>query len=158
MSQMNRRTFLKGAFTSTVIAVAAGSGLLTPSRVLAAEWPDGAFTAKTVDDALKKLYGNLPLTESKDIIIRAPLQAENGAKVPISVHTSIPNVETMDILVAKNVQPLSGRANLSAAAAGFFSTRLKMGKSSPVHAVVKAGGKLYHAKMNIKVTVGGCGG
>jgi sulfur-oxidizing protein SoxY len=158
VSQMKRRTFLKGAFAGSVIAVAAGGGLLRPSRVLAAEWPESAFTAKNVDDAIKNLYGGMPATESKDVTIRAPLQAENGAKVPITVKTGLPNVESMDILVQENVQPLSGRANLSAAAAGFFSTRIKMGKSSAVHAVVKAGGKLYRTKMNIKVTVGGCGG
>ena len=43
-------------------------------------------------------------------------------------------------------------------AAGFFSARLKMAKTSDVHVVVKSGGKLYTAKQQIKVTAGGCGG
>ncbi|MHB1142749.1 MAG: thiosulfate oxidation carrier protein SoxY, partial [Sulfuricaulis sp.] len=41
---------------------------------------------------------------------------------------------------------------------GYFSARMKMGQTSDVVAVVKAGGKLYTARQNVKVTVGGCGG
>jgi sulfur-oxidizing protein SoxY len=33
-----------------------------------------------------------------------------------------------------------------------------MSKTSEVIAVVKAGGKLYTAKKEVKVTIGGCGG
>ena len=38
------------------------------------------------------------------------------------------------------------------------SVRIKMGESSPVRAVVKAGGKLYSVSKEVKVTIGGCGG
>ena len=37
-------------------------------------------------------------------------------------------------------------------------TRVKMGQSSNVHAVVKANGKYYVATKEVKVTLGGCGG
>ncbi|NNF97668.1 MAG: thiosulfate oxidation carrier protein SoxY, partial [Halobacteria archaeon] len=37
-------------------------------------------------------------------------------------------------------------------------TRIKMGKTSDVIAVVKANGKAYSARKNVKVTIGGCGG
>jgi sulfur-oxidizing protein SoxY len=33
-----------------------------------------------------------------------------------------------------------------------------MGKTSEVKAVVMAGGKLYSASKEVKVTIGGCGG
>ena len=39
-----------------------------------------------------------------------------------------------------------------------LSTRVKMGQSSNVYAVVKADGKFYMASKEIKVTLGGCGG
>ncbi len=39
-----------------------------------------------------------------------------------------------------------------------MSTRVKMGESTLVHAVVKADGKLYTASKETKVTLGGCGG
>ncbi|HJW80614.1 MAG TPA: hypothetical protein VJ396_00085, partial [Acidiferrobacterales bacterium] len=85
---MNRRTFLKGTVAGSVLAVAASAGLLTPTRVLAAAWPAAAFDAKTIDDALKGLYGTSAAADSKAITIKAPIQAENGAVVPIAVSTT----------------------------------------------------------------------
>ena len=38
------------------------------------------------------------------------------------------------------------------------STRVKMAKTSDVYAVVKAKGKYYMTKKEIKITIGGCGG
>ena len=157
MTVMNRRTFLKGTVAGSVLAVAASAGLLTPTRVLAAAWPAAAFDAKSVDDALKSLYGTSAATDSKAISIKAPIQAENGAVVPIAVSTSLPNVEAIAIMVAGNNQPLVANVNL-AGAVGYFSARMKMGKTSDVKVVVKSGGKLHMATQQIKVTVGGCGG
>ncbi len=39
-----------------------------------------------------------------------------------------------------------------------MATRIKMGQTSNVHAVVKADGKFYATSKEIKVTLGGCGG
>jgi sulfur-oxidizing protein SoxY len=39
-----------------------------------------------------------------------------------------------------------------------ISTRIKMGQTSNVFALVKADGKFYTASKEIKVTLGGCGG
>jgi sulfur-oxidizing protein SoxY len=38
------------------------------------------------------------------------------------------------------------------------ANRLKMQKTTNVIAIVEAGGKLYSATKEVKVTVGGCGG
>ena len=157
MNPITRRTFLKGSLAGGVLAVAASAGLLTPTRVLAAGWPQAAFEAKGLDDALKALYGSTAAAESKAITIRAPLQAENGAVVPIAVLTSLPGVESIALLVKENATPLVAAATLNGAE-GYFSARMKMGKTSDVQVVVKAQGKLHIATQQIKVTVGGCGG
>ncbi len=157
MTTMHRRTFLKTTLTSAVVATAAGAGLLKPARVLAAEWPKDAFASTSVTDALKNLYGGASPTASKAIKIKAPIQAENGAVVPIQISTTLPNVNSISVYVAKNPRPLVANVSLTGAT-GFFSARMKMGKTSDVHAVVKSGGKLYVTKQKIKVTVGGCGG
>lgn len=157
MTFVHRRTFLKGTLATTVVAVAAGAGLLKPARVLAAEWPKDAFSAKSVDETLKTLYGNAEAAASGSVKIKAPIQAENGAVVPITVSTSLPNVESIALMVEKNAQPLAANLNVKGAD-GYFSARIKMVSTSDVHCVVKSGGKLYTAKQNIKVTVGGCGG
>ncbi len=157
MTSMKRRTFLKGSVAVGVIGTALGAGLLTPRTVMAA-WPKNAFAARTVDAALDALTGSHALEGSDKISIRAPDIAENGAVVPVSVTTDIPNIESITILAEKNANPLTASFVLGKGALGFVSTRIKMGKTSSVIAVVKAGGKLYSTGKEVKVTIGGCGG
>ena len=154
---MQRRTFMKGTLAGSAVAVAVSAGLLSPRAVLAA-WPKAAFDAKNMQDALSGLMGSADTTASGDIQIKAPDIAENGAVVPVSVTTSIAGVSSIAILAEKNGQPLAANFELSSNAKGFVSTRIKMGKTSDVIAVVKAGGKAYSARKNVKVTIGGCGG
>jgi sulfur-oxidizing protein SoxY len=139
------------------VAVAIGAGLLTPSTVLAA-WPKSAFEAKGVDETLTALLGSKDHAASGDIKIKAPDIAENGAVVPVSVKTGMGGVSDIAIIAEKNGQPLAANFVLGSSAKGFVSTRIKMGKTSNVIAVVKAGGKLYSARKEVKVTIGGCGG
>jgi len=154
---MQRRTFLQGSLAGSAVAVAVGAGLLSPRAVLAA-WPQGAFEAKSVQDAMNGLFGAADSTTSGDISIKAPDIAENGAVVPVSVDTSISGANRIAILAEKNGQPLAASFDLGASAKGSVSTRIKMGKTSDVIAVVDAGGKRYAARKNVKVTIGGCGG
>jgi len=155
---MKRRTFLKGTLAGGVLTVAAGSGLLRPTVVMAAEWPKAAFDAKGADEAVKSLFGDSAASDSSAIKLTAPLQAENGAVVPVKVDASMPGVETIAIVVDKNPRPLASSVDLSGNATGYYSTRIKMGATSKVTAYVKAGGKLHTASTTVKVTVGGCGG
>jgi sulfur-oxidizing protein SoxY len=154
---MKRRTFLKGSVAAGAVGAAVSAGLLTPRMVMAA-WPSAAFEAKSVDSALDALAGSHALEGSDKISIRAPDIAENGAVVPISVTTTVANAESVSILAEKNAQPLAASFVLGAGAEGFVSTRIKMGKTSSVVAVVKADGKLYSTAKEVKVTIGGCGG
>ena len=157
MINMKRRTFLKGTLASSAVAVAVGAGLLNPRQVLAA-WPKSAFEAKNVQDALSGLFGSELTTPSEDIKIKAPDIAENGAVVPVTIETGLANVESIGIIAEKNPTPLIANFHMAANAKGFVSTRIKMGKTSNVIAVVKAGGKVYSARKEVKVTIGGCGG
>jgi sulfur-oxidizing protein SoxY len=153
---MKRRTFLKGSVAGSMLAVAAGAGLLAPRSVLAA-WPETAFTATSLDAAIDALLGSSAATESSDIKIKAPDIAENGAVVPITVSTGMA-ADSISVFIAKNPSPLACSFALGGATQGFISTRVKMGKTSELIAVVKSGGKLYSAKKTVKVTIGGCGG
>jgi len=157
VSNMNRRTFIRGAIISSAGLVAASAGLLTPVTVMAAAWPKKAFESKKISEILVSLHGSDKAAESKEVKIRAPIQAENGAVVPFAVKTTLPNPEAINVLVNANAQPLVANVNLPSAG-GYFSARIKMAKTSDVQVVVKAGGKLYTSKAKIKVTVGGCGG
>ena len=152
-----RRTFLKGSMATGAVAVAVGAGLLTPQTVLAA-WPKGAFEAKGVDKTMSALFGKASAADSKDIKIKAPDIAENGAVVPVSVTAKQSGIESISILASSNPSPLTSSYNLGANTEGYVSTRIKVRKTSKVIAVVKAGGKLYTASKDVKVTIGGCGG
>jgi sulfur-oxidizing protein SoxY len=154
---MKRRVFLKGTLASGAVAVAVGAGLLNPRQVLAA-WPKSAFEARNVNDALKGLYGSDLAPASSDIQVDAPDIAENGAVVPVTVKTSLSNVESISIISEKNQTPLVASFSMTPRSEGYISTRIKMGESSNVIAVVKSGGKIYSARKEVKVTIGGCGG
>lgn len=152
-----RRIMLKGSLAASALGVAVGAGLLTPRAVLAA-WPEAAFKAKDAAGAMTALTGLDQMSESADIRIKAPDIAENGAVVPVTVETSIEGVESISIIAVNNPAPLIASFELGEGAIGFVSTRIKMGKSGDVIAVVKGGGKLQSAKKEVKVTIGGCGG
>jgi sulfur-oxidizing protein SoxY len=157
VTSMKRRIFLKGSLATGAAGMAISAGLLTPRMVLAA-WPKSAFEAKTVDDAVNGLYGSSTLSGSDKIKIKAPDIAENGAVVPISITTDIAGAESISMIVEKNATPLAASFVLGTGAEGYVSTRIKMGKTSSVIAVVKAGDKLYSTGKEVKVTIGGCGG
>lgn len=155
---MKRRTFLKGTVASGVIVAAAGAGLLRPTEVLASSYPSTAFGIKGVDATIKKLFGPGSVTKSKAVkFINPPIQTGNSSMVPLAISTSL-KAESIAILVANNPGAMAASVDLSGAATGYFRTRIKMEKTSDVHAVVKSGGKLYSNKVKIKVTDGGCGG
>jgi len=146
---LTRRIFIR--------SVAAAAALMALPRLLLA-WPTKAFEAKTTDDAMKDLFGTTDATDSSAVVLGAPDIAENGAVVPISVSSTLDKVESIGIIVDKNPSPLAASFDLGPGAVADVSTRLKMGKTSDVIAVVKADGKLYTARKEVKVTIGGCGG
>ena len=156
MTDIKRRVFLKRSAAAGAVGVAVGAGLLAPQAVLAA-WPKAAFEAKKIDEAIGALMGS-PGTEASDkITIKAPDIAENGAVVPVTVSTDMA-AESIAVIAEQNPSPLAAAFNMGPGAQGYVSTRIKMGKTGDVVAVVKAGGKLYANRKGVKVTIGGCGG
>jgi sulfur-oxidizing protein SoxY len=151
-----RRNVLKSAAGASAVAVAVAAGLLKPTQAMAA-WNKSAFEAKNVGDAMKGIGAANP-TDSKDITIKAPDIAENGAVVPVEIASNIAGTTSIAILAEKNAQPLVGTFGMSGGAEGFISTRIKMGQTSLIRAVVNAGGKTYTSAKEVKVTIGGCGG
>ena len=154
---IKRRVFLKGSMAAGTLGVAVSAGLLAPQAVIAA-WNEKAFKAESVDDALSAAMGSASNTASEEIKIKAPDIAENGAVVPVSVSSDMKGVESIALLAAGNNTPLVGTFMLGDNAVPDVSTRIKMGKTGDVIAVVKSGGKLYSARKSVKVTIGGCGG
>lgn len=139
------------------LAVAAG---LAPRARAAAEapaWPKGAFAQKDQARALDTLYGKTVEISDK-VSLDVPEIAENGAVVPVTVTTSLPNVTSISLLVPENPFTLAASYRLPEGTEPNVACRLKMAKTSDVVAVVESAGKLYGAKKQVKVTLGGCGG
>jgi len=147
----DRRTVLKaGGALATLVSL----GVVTAEQALAA--PREAFAAKSLADALKALGGEAATHAQVQII--SPDIAENGAVVPVGAVSKLPNTTEIYLLVEKNPQPLAAAFMIAAGTEADVQTRLKMGQSTNVLAVVKADGKLYSAVKETKVTLGGCGG
>jgi sulfur-oxidizing protein SoxY len=153
-----RRTVLKAGSGASLMTLLAAAGWLAPETAAAQAWNKNAFEAKTMDETMKAFGGGAP-AQSKDIaFVSTPDIAENGAVVPIGVSSSIPKTESIAILIEKNPNMLAASFDIPAGTDPSVSTRVKMGQSSNVYALVKADGKYYVASKEIKVTLGGCGG
>ena len=152
----NRREFVK---VSGVLGLMAAAGLITMKEAQAQQqaWNKAAFDTKSVEDTIKALGGSAT-APSGDIAITAPDIAENGAVVPVAVSSKIPNTQGIYVLVEKNPNTLAAGFTIPSGTEPSVSTRIKMGQTSNVHAVVKADNKFYVASKEIKVTLGGCGG
>jgi sulfur-oxidizing protein SoxY len=152
-----RRQVLKGAGAAGAVGVAMAAGLLKPTAVYAQSWNQAAFESRNLADVLKAI-GGTGSAESAQITVKAPDIAENGAVVPVEITSAIPGTESIAIVGEKNNLPMVAQFDLMGGAEGFVSTRIKLGSTSNVRAVVKAGGKMYTAAKEVKVTIGGCGG
>jgi len=155
-----RREVLKTGGGVSLMALVAAAGWLKPGDALAqgAAWNKAAFETHSLDETMKALGGSAP-AQSKDItFVSTPDIAENGAVVPVGVSSGIPKTESIAILVEKNPNMLAATFDIPAGTDPAVSTRIKMGQSSNVYALVKADGKYYVASKEIKVTLGGCGG
>ena len=148
---VGKRLLLKGG-----VALAALAAL--PRTLLAAMWPEEAFAATEADAAMSTLFGTNQATASDQITLKVPEIAENGAVVPVTISTTLGNVESISIVVENNPRPLAASFEIPAGTLPNVSNRIKMGETSDVIAVVKTDAGLYSTSKQVKVTIGGCGG
>ena len=153
MLKHTKRTFLQQTISLLTLSLLSGF-----NRVFA-DWQKELFNQASADELIDSLTNNAELMVSEAIRIKAPEIAENGAVVPITVDTSIANVNKISILVDNNPSPLTSSYDLDPQLEAYVSTRVKMAKSSNIIAVVSTTDNQYFtASKSIKVTIGGCGG
>ena len=144
-----RRLLLKGG--------AALAFLVTlPRALFAAAWPKKAFLSTDGSQALTELLGTDQAVPSDRISLKVPEIADNGAVVPVTVSTTLDNVESINIVVAKNPRPLAATFDLMSRSLPEVSSRIKMAETSRVTAFVKTDSGLYSTSKDVKVTLGGC--
>jgi len=149
--ELSRRLFLQGSLALTAL-------MALPRALLAGAWPEKAFASEPASGAMSDLFATAQPTPSSAITLTAPEIAENGAVVPISVETTLENVQSVSIVVEKNPRPLAVSFEVPPGTLPDVACRIKMGQTSPVMAVVKTDSGLFSASKEVKVTIGGCGG
>lgn len=135
---------------------------LSPLAVLRST--PAAATAAQMDDEIKKLYGDRPITPGK-IKLDLPPLAENGNVVPLNFEIESPmtaesHVKSVAFFVPENPMPVAAIYHFTPlipkAAA---QMRIRLAKTQTVLAIAEmSDGSLYSAKQEVKVTIGGCGG
>lgn len=141
---------------------------LTASPLMGA-WSKKAFSVLSIDDVLIELYGSRNYIPSDKVEIKVPEIAENSAVVPVSIATSLRDVDSISIFVDNNpvalvahqsIQLLSIPENTKSGFTTLVHNRIKLlHGSSYITVIVRSKGRLYHAKKYVKVTMGsaGCG-
>ncbi len=152
---MKRRKFL----TLSATAVAALPVFATDFRALKPE----AWKAKTVEGAIKKLYGDTPLVETDKIKVIHPKVAANGAAVPVRITTDL-KLKSIALFQDSNPESATAVWSIYPGTVADFSLKLKLKRKTngakTVLTVVAEGedGTLYVRKSALDVATGGCEG
>lgn len=157
---MNRRNFIGFG----VLAMATLPATLSAfSSIDFRKTKPDTWTAKTVDSAIKALYGDIK-PEEKGVTVKAPKVASNGGAVPITVKSDIP---AKTVAVFQDMNPESAVAvwNVPEDGAVDYSFKIKLkatdenGGNGTVYAIVEGrDGKFYKGKVSLQVAKGGCEG
>lgn len=153
---MKRRSIIKGALGSGLLPFLGGLASLLPTaahaRVVA------AFDAKTAKEGIAVLFKEGNIQESDKLKLIAPDIAENGTVVPLTIQSSLENLEAIAVFATENPRALVATYKFTPFTAPPLDLRVKLGKSQKILIVAQAGGKLYSTSKQIGVSVGGCGG
>ena len=151
--QSTRRNFI------TKMLILAGSTIsLSISKLSAANWLASDFSHQAIDTTLTELFPEKTIQTSDKIHLKLPRTAENGSVVPITITSSIENIDTVYILSEKNPVPLIAKFTLTPDLETFIGARFKMKETCDVIVIVKAEDQYFQTRQKVKVTLGGCGG
>ncbi|TAN69488.1 MAG: thiosulfate oxidation carrier protein SoxY [Methylobacter sp.] len=151
----NRRAFIKKSVVFGSYSMMTVGGLLASPQAKA-EWLAETTSTDILQQTIKRLFKDRKIIESDQIDIQMPKTAENGAAVPITVSSSLDNVESIAILVEKNPIALAAKFELSPDLEPVVSARLKIAESSAVAVIVETNEGFYSASKKVIVTPGGC--
>ena len=119
--------------------------------------PQTEVETTSADSVIATIIADNPEEYTDRIRIEMADLAEDGAVVPIKLYTDLPRIEQVALVSEKNPIPLIAVFDLGPSVLpGYLSTRIKLAESTVVHALVKAGGKVYRGKTFVAVTAGGC--
>ena len=150
---MERRKFLSLTLGALALAVAPASVKAEDYRKL----KPTVWTAHTVDDAIKNMYGTTSTIE-EGVKLTAPKVASNGGAVPVNFSTKIP-AKTIAVFQDANPEAAVCVYSVNKHSINDYAIKIKMGKSGTITVVVEGqDGKLYSAKQTLDIALGGCEG
>jgi len=115
------------------------------------------WTAHTVDDAIKNLYGSAKF-EKSGVSVKTPDVASNGGAVPVDFSA---DMEIKSIAVFQDANPEAALCvyDCNKYSVNDYSIKIKMAKPGTVTVVaLGTDGKLYGASKTLDVALGGCEG
>lgn len=139
-----RRNFLK----RTVLLTGSALAIKSP-----------AIFGQTLSESLvpEQSAKNAQVIDSNKIDMKLPKIAEKGAAIPITVTSSLENIQSIAILIEKNNESLVASFKLSPELEAFVSARFQMIETSNVIVLVETLDGIYRAKEQVKISAGGCG-
>ena len=149
----SRRDFIARMLTLTGYALG-----LAFSKISLANWVASDFRRQDIKTTLTDLFPDQTIVTSNKIKLKLPRIAENGSVVPITITSTLENVDTIYILSEKNPVPLIAQFSLNPELETFIGARFKMAETCDVIVIVKAEDQYYQTRQKVKVTLGGCGG
>jgi len=150
---MERRQFIS---LSALVTTAA----MFPAQLSAVDFRETkptSWTAHSVDEAIKEMYGDVTLI-NKGITIGTPDIASNGANIPVSITSDI---SAKSIALFQDANPEAAVAVFTVPDGGSidYNIKIKMGKSGTITAVAEGtDGNFYSGTRTLEVALGGCDG
>ena len=150
---MERRQFL--SMTLGALALAA-----VPASVRAEDYrklKPTVWTAHTVDDAIKNLYGTTSY-EKSGVKLTTPKVASNGGAIPVDFKVTVP-AKTVAVFQDANPESAVCVYDVTKYDTMEYSIKIKMAKSGSITVIAEGtDGKLYGVKNTLDVALGGCEG
>jgi len=153
---MNRRKFL---------TLSMATAMLLPLGAWATDYRKtnpNVWTAHTVDDAVKALYGDVTFIENAEISLKLPKIASNGGAVPVAISSKI---EAKSVSLFQNSNPESAVAVWTVPEGGIidYASKIKLkggaDKSSVITVVLEGkDGKFYRISKRVEVSSTSCEG
>jgi len=149
---------LRRSFLQKLMSILAGlviNGVC--SSKLFASWPAEQFASDSFPRQFRKVFADNPVIDSDAINLQLPAVAENGAVVPLTISSDLPDISRIYVWVEKNPTPLAMEIELDAALAVFITARIKMAESCQVIVIAQQDERLLRAQQWVNVMQGGCG-
>ncbi len=150
---MERRNFLSMTLGALALAT-------VPASVKAEDYRKtrpAVWTAHTVDDAIKAMYGSTDLV-MEGVKVTAPKVASNGGAIPVDFSTD-KDIKSIAVFQDANPEAAVMAITTNKYSVNIYSIKIKMGKPGTITIVAEGkDGKLYAAKQSLDVALGGCEG